>query len=366
VKIQSVEISRYRAFYGTETLHFGGKNVFIYGENGSGKSSLYYALKDFFKSKRESVDFASVENIFLDDSDQGSGKVQVNFKPEGGARNTEKTYSISARGNSLGSNNDVIIDDANKLKSFLTYKHLLGIHNVKRGDAINLFDLLVNGVLQHFKYSLTDGKELGELWTELNQEISKSTDRTYPINRKRTVVNGILRKFNTAFSELFNPESPEYILRNIEPILDTFGHNVEIQLTYPQLRPTDDYFQLENKRVDIQVKYVGKDIAEPHLFLNEARLSAIAISIYLSMIKRHPQLIEYKILFLDDIFLGLDIGNRLPLLKILDEHFSDYQIFITTYDKPWFEYAKTYLVPVRILQNIMHQRYWHYLCFESL
>jgi hypothetical protein len=79
------------------------------------------------------------------------------------------------------------------------------------------------------------------------------------------------------------------------------------------------------------------------MFLNEARLSAVAISVYLGMIKRHPQQIAYKILFLDDVFIGLDISNRMPLLKILDEDFDDYQVFITTYDKPWFELAKGYL-----------------------
>ena len=40
---------------------------------------------------------------------------------------------------------------------------------------------------------------------------------------------------------------------------------------------------------------------------------------------------------------GLDIANRLPLLAILDNEFPDYQIFITTYDKPWFEYARGFL-----------------------
>ena len=40
----------------------------------------------------------------------------------------------------------------------------------------------------------------------------------------------------------------------------------------------------------------------------------------------------------------MDIGNRLPLLKILDSDFSAYQVFITTYDKPWYEFVKsTYL-----------------------
>jgi hypothetical protein len=61
------------------------------------------------------------------------------------------------------------------------------------------------------------------------------------------------------------------------------------------------------------------------------------------MIKRHIQGIPCKILFLYDIFIGLDIANRLPLLNILKSEFPDYQIFITTYDKPWYEYAKSYL-----------------------
>jgi len=59
------------------------------------------------------------------------------------------------------------------------------------------------------------------------------------------------------------------------------------------------------------------------------------------MIKRHSQGMAYKILFLDDIFIGLDIGNRLPLLKILETDFPAYQIIITTYDKPWYEFLKT-------------------------
>jgi len=91
------------------------------------------------------------------------------------------------------------------------------------------------------------------------------------------------------------------------------------------------------------VTFAGHDVQKPHLFLNEARLSAIAISIYLGMIKRHPQGINHKLLFLDDIFIGLDISNRLPLLKILETDFNDYQIILTTYDKPWFEYAKGFI-----------------------
>ena len=61
------------------------------------------------------------------------------------------------------------------------------------------------------------------------------------------------------------------------------------------------------------------------------------------MIKRHTQGRPLKVLFLDDIFIGLDIANRLPLIEVLKSEFDAYQIFITTYDKPWYEFMKFYL-----------------------
>jgi energy-coupling factor transporter ATP-binding protein EcfA2 len=340
MKIQTVEITNYKAFVGTEKLKFDGKNVFIYGENGSGKSSLYYALKDFFQSSTEEIDFAALENIFIEENERGLGKIKVTLSRD---NESPKEYHASSAGNDHGDSSDTLIRDANRLKSFITYKHLLDIHHFKKNRDINLFDLLVNGVLSHFKYSLTNGKEIGQIWRELQIEIQKPRSRNYRISQKKRTIDPLIRLFNDAFGELFKPDSPEFIFRNAKPILDEFEHRLDVKLTFPQIRPSDDYSKILNNKVEIQITYAGKIIPDPQLFLNEARLSAIAISIYLGMIKQHPQEIDYKILFLDDIFIGLDIANRLPLLKILDSHFEGYQIFITTYDKPWFEYAKTYL-----------------------
>jgi predicted ATPase len=55
MKIKKIEIKDYKAFYGKNKFNVDGKNLFIYGENGSGKSSFYYALKDFFQSSTETL-----------------------------------------------------------------------------------------------------------------------------------------------------------------------------------------------------------------------------------------------------------------------------------------------------------------------
>lgn len=340
MRIQNIEITNYKAFLGTHKINVGGKNLFIYGENGSGKSSLYYALKDFFQSSIENIDLNELENIFVTEKKQGKIAIKVTFKPNKQGQNKLKSYHFNTATNDTRDAGDTSIRDGNKLKSFLTYKHLLAIHHLKKDEAINLFDLLVNGVLKHFKYSLTGGKELGELWIDVEECIGKGTGREYPINKKKADVNAAVKAFNEAFGELFKEDSPEYILKHAKPILDHFNQNINLTLRFSQLRPNSDYTHIEGAEVCVELTYAGKSVKQPHLFMNEARLSAIAISIYLGMIKRHVQGIPCKVLFLDDIFIGLDISNRLPLLGILESEFPDYQVFITTYDKPWFEYVR--------------------------
>lgn len=345
MRIQKIQLTNYKAFLRTHTLKVGGKNLFIYGENGSGKSSLYYALKDFFQSSVEDIDLAELENAFVAATKKGTTAIQVTFKPNSSGQNRPKSYVFNSSTNDTRQSADTSIPDGNKLKSFLTYKHLLGIHHLKKDDAINLFDLLVKGVLKHFNFPLTGGKELGELWAEVESAIAKPTGKSFPINQKRAKVNGAVKAFNNAFGELFESNSPEYILKHARPILEQFKHQVEIDLHFPQVRPGKDLSSVEGAKVEANLRYAGKTVTKPHLFLNEARLSAIALSIYLGMIKRHIQGIPCKILFLDDVFIGLDISNRVPLLKILKKEFPDYQIFITTYDKPWFEHACGFLGP---------------------
>ena len=342
MKIKSITITNYKAFYGKYKINVKGKNLFIYGENGSGKSSLYYALKDFFQSSMEDIDLSNVENIFIKKTSKGKCAIEIIFyNPED--RRKTIPYIFSTTQKDTQSSKDTRIRDANSLKSFLTYKHLLEIHHIQKGRKIDLFNLLVNGVLNHFKFALTNGKELGQLWRKVESIIAKKTDRTYPLNQKKKETNNALKAFNDAFGELFKEDSPEYILKHVKPILERFNHNIDLKLSYRQAKPGPDYQSIENNNVGIELTYAGQKVDKPHLFLNEARLSAIAISIYLGMIKRHIQGIPCKFLFLDDIFIGLDIANRLPLLKILNSDFQDYQIFITTYDKPWYEYAKSFL-----------------------
>jgi hypothetical protein len=345
MKIKKIEIKDYKAFYGLTEFNVEGKNLFIYGENGSGKSSFYYALKDFFQSSMETLSYDETENIFLTKTQKGKGFIKVTFNPDRSGAANDTTYTINKTSKDTYTAGDTSIRDAIKLKSFLTYKHLLSIHQIKRENEIDLFELLVKGVLKYFKsVAITGTKELGELWDDVEVAVGKETGRAFNFTAKKKEIDEAIEKFNTAFKKLFDISSVENIMKFAQPILDKFGHNIEIELNYTQARPNAAYNAIERNHVKAKVKYLGKEIPKPHIFLNEARLSAMAISIYLGMIKRHVQGVPCKVLFLDDIFIGLDISNRLPLLKIIDTEFPNYQVFISTYDKPWYEFVKsTYL-----------------------
>lgn len=49
-----------------------------------------------------------------------------------------------------------------------------------------------------------------------------------------------------------------------------------------------------------------------------------------------------RLLVLDDVLIGLDFTNRLPVLRMLNEEFADWQGIVLTFDRVWFNLARAY------------------------
>ena len=49
------------------------------------------------------------------------------------------------------------------------------------------------------------------------------------------------------------------------------------------------------------------------------------------------------VLVLDDVLIGLDHSNRLPMLDVLKTKFADWQIVLLTHDRNWFDLARSHL-----------------------
>ena len=331
MKITNIEIKNFRAFPKSYQIKLdnAGKSLLVYGENGSGKSSLYLALKYFFESsvnedQKESKDteFENHQNIFTEDP----GYIKLRFRSEQPQK--QETYEWSE--NVKETNNNLIIE-ISKASRFLDYKNLLGVHYLQQeGESVNVFDLLVETLLADTVDPVTD-RTLAEAWDNIQ--------KPYPRRSAKHQIAALKQRIEVFNDELVNRLAD--LRPKVREILGKFGYKVELDLDFQGVTYNEKNKTLDNQQILLNVKFFDKDISERYLLLNEAKLSAIAISIYLSSILLLPDPKSgLRILALDDVLIGLDMSNRFPVLDILEEDFKDYQIFLTTYDKAWYEIAK--------------------------
>jgi energy-coupling factor transporter ATP-binding protein EcfA2 len=337
MRITDIKINNYRAFYGEHHIHLDkdGKNLMLYGENGSGKSSLFTALQDFFLSSTKKLKVVE-ENIFVSTSKLNTAKIELTIK-ESPLSSKSILFELNSIQKEIISADKILISDPNKIKGFFDYRSLLKTH-LNQGDQVNLFHIIVNEVLYH-SINRFSGKEIGKEWEAI-------LDDTW--NKKQTKVvqenikNYLNNKFNPGLAEIFLS-----IQNDTNTFLNFFGINVNVQLVFDKV----EYLgrrSLKGQYVNLKIDFFTKHIPSHQNFLNEARLTALAISLYLASIKINPTKGALKILVLDDLLIGLDMSNRLPLLDILKNHFIDvkaddrFQIIMTTYDKVWYELVKSY------------------------
>ena len=329
MRITEVEIKNFRAFYGSYRidLHKAGKNLLVYGENGSGKSSLYLALKLFLESAVRDHQFEAHQNIFIKDNESSYIKLCLRADP----RSKQYAYEWSK---TVKETNDLLIIEASKAKGFLDYKTLLATHYTQReSEAVNVFDLLVNTLLANTIDTAT-GKSLSDDWAGVQQAIPRqnTTEQIEELEEKE--LEEKIENFNNRLADEL-----EELKKQASEILGKFEYNVTLDFDFPGITYNRDDKILANQQILLKVEFFARDIPLHHQFLNEAKLSAIAVSIFFSSFLRQPES-DLKILALDDVLVGLDMSNRLPVIDIIKEYFSDYQIFFMTYDRAWYEIVK--------------------------
>lgn len=326
VKITKIEIKNFKGFYGTYQidLHKIGKNLLIYGENGSGKTSLYNALELFLdSSENDTIDFKDHQNIF--NTDKGYIKLHLRTNPT----SNEHVYEWS---DDVKETVDLPIINASKSKGFFDYKALLHTHYLHyENDTVNVFDLLIKNLLASVINDRT-GQSLGEEWQNISDRRPSQLEPAQDIE----TLEGQIDSFNVGLTTQL-----EKLQATASEILRKFGYEntVALDLGFQGIEYDRENETLNYQEILLKVKFFEEDISAHHRFLNEAKLSAIALSIFFAGFQLQPES-DLKILALDDVLIGLDMSNRLPVLDILEEYFSEYQIFLTTYDKTWYEIVK--------------------------
>lgn len=333
MRITNIELKNFEGFYGEHSIDLDkdGKNLILYGENGSGKSSLFEALKTFFESSKDEVPLNKKENIFVPPDQKGDTYIKIVTKDSATDTNSV-IYKIDSNYAKLQGANVNSINNANKIKGFLNYKSLLKTHFIDlHEDKVNLFHLLVEDVLSS-TINPESRNSFGHEW----EKIKDLTNNYRQGERIKNEIRSTIEIFNQGLDFFLKKE----IQAEINLFLSYFDPNIEIEIIFQGLEYHGKR-DLRAQELNIKASFHGEEFKQHQYFFNEARLSALAISIYLATIKSYPSHNVYKILFLDDLLIGLDMSNRLPLLKILQEYFvNQYQIIMSTYDKSWYYFLK--------------------------
>lgn len=347
-RIKSIHLQNFKIFKEAESIHFDGKNALIFGNNGSGKSSIYWALYTFLQSSVktkpqvqkyfERSNKESLLNIFDDKGIDGYIKlVTIDEKLK------EDGYQISWKNINTDCHE---IKEANLASDFLNYRLLLQFYYFRHSEPINLFPVFYKEFFPYWidsKYGVFDDWFF-QIKNDLPHVVVSGEKRH--AGKKYKIYKNYHQKIET-----FNTELDKKI-KDITSSATAFYNDhfykeddLQILLSYNQkIQFIDESWRINEPSISLKLKYKGKEIERPQSFLNESRLTAIALSIKFAALINRLRDAELKFIVLDDLLISLDMSNRMSIINIILSEFSSYQIIFLTHDKGFYEILKNNLI----------------------
>lgn len=366
--ISKIEIEGFKAFPKYFSLDFGDKNLLMYGENGSGKSSIYYALhallQSVFKDDKGAKYFKVVE-----DSSTGTGSIvnsenlinihRINEVKSGGFQPFVKitldngnVWILDRSGLQSENGTDYSeIKRMNKYAVFINHSYISRFHSARNSEDIDLWSVFYKDILSCY---LPAGKDyfLAAKYDEIYQQSESS-----PSLSNKTYLNSI-DVFNNDLSILINDANKRISLIYNKNFKDYDDNDLEITLCFYSDNASENsnhypyYLFYGNKRfskavekklyapkIGIQIKEKGQEIYKPQTYFNEAKLTAIALSVRFACL---PQTVEDgAFMALDDMLISLDMSNRMKVIcYLLNEAIKDYKLYVFTHDRLFYHTLK--------------------------
>lgn len=344
-RLHRIEIRNFKAFR-EFTLDLEGRHLLVYGANGAGKSSLYWALYTFLQSARKPTagvskyfDPFDPENLLnLHEQSETVPKIgEITLTLRDTATNTNRSYRISQ---TLHETLEAPAIVKGYLASdFITYRFFFGFSHFRNSQDFNVWPLFEKEILPFCRRTGGVGGELEEQWRVLEHEKPNPLRRSGPAGAKayrrfekklqdfsdalKVVIDHMSLAAQQFYTANFSSDDAAPIEIKIALVKSAY-HSKEVKVTMPPV-------------IKFGIKKGGVEIGRPQSHLNEAKMTQLALSVRFaaSLVNLHDS--DLKLLVLDDLLVSLDMSNRMKVVEILlSDTFIGYQKIILTHELGFF------------------------------
>lgn len=356
MKITRLRVFRFRGLYAEFTLSLpNGENLLLYGDNGSGKSSIAKALRHFLIDSPRPI--TPHKNVFAADTENAEVEVTYSDWPNPNTATLHwdgQGHPLTPNLNRLDQQTRPAFRDAVTRASFIDYRDLLRTSGSKQRLPKEFFDLVAGTLLRGVPVEVR-----GQQWTLgfLYDRMKGHRERLLNIHRIESA-NTDADDFNNAFQGILVPleEKVRELAQHFEGLLTTVRFDYT-RVRWPGEARIDYYSKRQGGSLTPVATFKGVELDHGPVVLNEARLTALGVCIFLAGVlisdvdpanPSHPRLIV-----LDDALISLDASNRKPVLDILQlPAFQHFQIILLTHDSVWFDVARKRLIGWKVCKLI--------------
>lgn len=368
-RINQIEVKNFKFFKNTFTLNIDRKNILLYGENGAGKSSIYWSVFTHFqayaKEQAEAQKYFSanhpqnLRNRFVDER-EGS-YIKISFHDG----NSETKSIVDSDVDYYPANEETLrfMRGTAMSSDFLNYKILSSLFDFKNSEDNQVFSIFEKEILPYIDFdepyqkidgTPTDLLNAGEWWGYIKRIIN--TEGVIPRNEKKyssfnrgTAQYKAYQERISLFNRLLNNKLQILIFRANSIIKDVFNIEAKIELTvrdaifnrnigYRKYSAT-----LESPKIYLKARMTSSLlvndalIEHPRSFFNEAKITCMALALRLAILEDHATTDEFpSVLIIDDLLISLDMPFRRMIIKQLLTYASRFQTFIFTHDRAFF------------------------------
>ncbi|QZE15251.1 hypothetical protein K4L44_05300 [Halosquirtibacter laminarini] len=271
-KINKIALKNFKFFredsQNTEALHIKleGKNLLLYGENGSGKSSIYWGLYTFLQSiHKEDSDVQkyfdmndpnSLVNDFIEEGEESEIMIEflkTNSSNNPSENNTSEEISVKINALDIETKDHSFISDYSDQSDFINYKILFEHYNFSHSDEIDIFPLFEKYIFHTIDIGTSIPSEgdmpfkyTSNVWKELNLPVySYYSDRF----SDKIITNYSSDSYQTLGSDLTNISKLDDVRKSVFKDLSSEHENVALD-DFPQ-----DILNQQQKLLQFNIKF---------------------------------------------------------------------------------------------------------------